>query len=88
MPRYIDAEALEKKALTVYNVHGGELSWKAVPVDDINSAPTVDAESVRHGCWRSDGTCTSCDCVAKWPHSEYCPHCGARMDLINETGVE
>ena len=35
---------------------------------------------VMHGIWRPDGTCSNCNCVARWPHSDFCPHCGARMD--------
>lgn len=38
-----------------------------------------DDEYVKRGQWRPDGSCTNCGCVAKWPNSDFCPHCGARM---------
>ena len=53
---------------------------KWVEVDDIDDAPTVDAEPVKHGVWF--GTVCSC-CGASTSFSydcEYCPNCGALMD--------
>lgn len=57
-------------------------------VDFIDDAPTIEAEPVRHGKWEFAGDgivgCTSC---GETYHSRYvvprnyCPNCGARMDL-------
>jgi hypothetical protein len=60
----------------------------------IDSAPTVDAEPVRHGKWiwkGEDGDsrwmCSECKCKEYVPTCngvpniwDYCPNCGARMD--------
>ena len=56
----------------------------------INSAPTVDAEPVRHGKWkkiRGAINCSACK-SSSWSMSfedlvtsfNYCPNCGAKMD--------
>lgn len=57
---------------------------------EIKHLPTIDAEPVIHAAWKPDFclsliTCTHCK------HSEnygakpnYCPHCGAKMDLQEE----
>jgi hypothetical protein len=55
MPRYIDADVLKKKA----GMRGRCISplvtafQMCVTVHDINNAPTVDAEPVKHGRWMS-----------------------------------
>ena len=52
---------------------------------EIEAQPTVDAEPVRHGKWIeypiADGMnqCSECG-VLRFGESNYCPHCGARMD--------
>lgn len=58
----------------------------------IENAPTIDAESVRHGYWIKptviDGRafniphCSVCNEVPCGvdEHTNYCPHCGAKMD--------
>lgn len=53
-------------------------------------APAVDAEPVRHGCWKSRGDfleCSKCKCEYTqydWEGSVvsyyYCPNCGAKMN--------
>ena len=61
-----------------------------VLVEDIENAPTVDAEPVRHGEWEVT-VCSLCrhdlDGWADGAHEEvadgnvhYCPNCGAKMD--------
>ena len=60
---------------------------------DIDEAPTIEAEPVRHGRWigkpiagYSTVRCSACGDVflennGKW---KYCPHCGAKMDEVEE----
>ena len=51
----------------------------------VDAQPTIDAEPVRHGKWIeypiADGMnqCSECG-VLRFGESNYCPHCGARMD--------
>lgn len=60
---------------------------------EIEAAPTVDAVPVVHGRWDGD-TCTACKLPWKYnmvqdaddwgyfdPMPDYCPNCGAKMDL-------
>lgn len=60
----------------------------AITVMDIDQAPTIDAEPVRHGLWIEIGAdkhgrggiqkCTACD--GTYPYRcKYCPNCGAKM---------
>lgn len=62
----------------------------------IDDVPTIDAELVRHGKWIMDWTraeyCSECGeypfddgmhHIAGW-HSDYCPHCGAKMSPWHE----
>lgn len=55
----------------------------------INALPTIDAEPIKHGRWKTlesgnDAVCTNCE--KYWIPVEdkydfwYCPRCGARMD--------
>lgn len=58
----------------------------------IDSAPSIDAEPVKHGIWEPDWLRFECSLCHKWfkldfDYSEtptasmnYCPNCGARMD--------
>ena len=63
---------------------------------DPDRVPTIEAEPVKHGRWVSDDSdvlfhCSECetqistswdyDCDEMW---NYCPHCGAKMDLEEE----
>lgn len=74
---------------------------KAVPVDVIEREPAVDAVPVRHGWWDDSGRyrfsngalairCTGCGCSLREDEFEkfvwnYCPVCGAKMDLKGES---
>ena len=57
--------------------------------DVINGLPVVDAEPVRHGEWiyqddeiMSCKTCSLCRCESfDLDGANYCPYCGAKMDL-------
>lgn len=52
--------------------------------------PAADVAPVRHGRWNADETCSCCGeksteglDAEKWNYwfPDYCPHCGAKMDL-------
>ena len=53
----------------------------------IEHAPAVDAEPVRHGWWNAEyeyedflyALCSVCNEESKYMH-KYCPNCGAKMD--------
>ena len=68
-------------------------------IDDIIAEPTVDVQEVKHGHWveqvkiKKDGKvrlvhwqCFLCGCFLGTNTANYCPNCGARMDL--EDGVK
>lgn len=91
--RLIDADALVEKAYW----HGEHPSiddlfaegMDAVDVSDIDNAPTIEAEPVRHGYWMCGDyydigdVCSECDWDSGMvnPTLRYCPNCGAKMDL-------
>ena len=56
----------------------------------LREAPTIEAEPVRHGYWEKRGQeiyCSECgeESGYTWAgasrYSDYCPHCGAKLDL-------
>ena len=61
----------------------------AVDVSDIDNAPTIEAEPVRHGVWVCGDyydvgdVCSECDWDSGMvnPTLRYCPNCGTKMDL-------
>lgn len=73
--------------------------WVDDMIDEIEGAPTAEVVKVRHGKWLRNvlfnGTHTCSLCNSDPIHydgatgyveilSEYCPHCGAKMDLEEE----
>lgn len=48
---------------------------------DIEDFPTADVALVRHGRWLLDGSCSECLENPLTTHQNYCPNCGAKMDL-------
>lgn len=83
--RLIDADALKLDIMCVYGSNPQYINW-------LNHAPTVDAEPVRHGKWIHEVRytidslhsyqqyrCSECD-MTYITNTNYCPHCGARMD--------
>jgi DNA-directed RNA polymerase subunit RPC12/RpoP len=98
MMRPIDADAL----LTVPNVNwvyqydetGEYIKYKAIPVETIEKAPTLDLAPVVHGEWVFTETfaditfykCSICsndigvDPFFDDKVSNFCPNCGAKMD--------
>lgn len=80
MKRYIDAEALKKRAIRYPDYH-----YK-VNIEDIDNMPTADVQEVNHGKWLESG-CSECgreavfqDVNGIWRFENYCPHCGAKID--------
>lgn len=93
--RMIDGDALlngfDVRKVTEYDESGCGFDYKAVPVEAIKTAPTIDAEPVRHGEWllRHVGhghywECSACHtnpCIYVTSNTKFCPNCGAKMDL-------
>ena len=93
MPRLIDADALVEKAYwhsehpSVDDLFAEGVD--AVDVSDIEEAPTIEAEPLRHGYWMCGDyydigdVCSECDWDSGMvnPTLRYCPNCGAKLDL-------
>ena len=95
MPRLIDADELMKKARRMYGESEvfsiDPVGLRAVLLDDIYRAPTIDAEPVRHGRWVAvpsfdvmTGKAYKCSECNKMRYGSfmpnYCQNCGAKMD--------
>lgn len=95
--RLIDADALERRMnerLRTLEAENGPYDHYACgyedAIDEIEDAPTVEAEPVRHGRWIEDGcynTCSLCgssfdryDDGGYYQDFDYCPKCGQPMD--------
>lgn len=52
-------------------------------IDQIKCFPTAKAQEVSHGNWFDNGSlscrCSECGCKSN-RESNFCPHCGAKMD--------
>lgn len=84
--RLIDADALEDKAKQ-YSLGYYEADEWAVPLCEINEAPSIDIEPKR-GEWMDDDfvgqyRCSECDYYAIDEY-DYCPNCGADMRKESE----
>lgn len=103
VPRYIDADALIL-ALETQDYSGAPDTledWTPqdmtkAEIADINNAPTIDAEPVRHGKWDDKRVaffrkCSECGATVKNNLPDvfldydirdlhYCPNCGAKME--------
>ncbi len=88
MPEYIEREAAKKLAETLDN--GLFWSMRSVLLL-LKSAPVADVAPVRHGRWvwtkdyQEDGyeqywACSECG-EHNYYQANYCPNCGAKMDL-------
>lgn len=56
--------------------------------DSIDCQPTIDAAHVKHGKWELVDEaepqrygCSKCSCLSWYGMYNYCPNCGAKMDL-------
>ena len=91
MPRYIDADNIKLKGISVFDQNLEIL----ISLSDVRKAlqmtPTADVREVRHGRWISNELggykwayyCSECGWVDGHPFNDrhkYCPHCGAKMD--------
>lgn len=54
----------------------------------LESAPTIDAEPVKHGRWKGEGmgdySCSLCTEIVSGNTYNYCPYCGTRMEGTRE----
>lgn len=106
--RLIDADTLRAAryhALPYTHIHAlgvdvesYERGWNDALDAAAESAPTVEAEPVKHGHWKYDNQyhwyracCSECgyyrvtDIKAdRWNEWKYCPNCGAKMDEVEE----
>lgn len=96
--RLIDADALFTKQKSHADLFKGSdkhddiirRDEATMALAEIQNAPTIEAETERHGRWnyRHEDDwcyCTACGTDAEGSDGEclltdYCPHCGARMD--------
>ena len=85
---YIEKKTLSKEISSLTITVGGKLIFnddaKSSVLRVIDEHPTADVQEVRHGKWiiNSDGYYPYCSECGKEPKemSEFCPHCGAKMD--------
>ena len=92
----IDADEIRKKAVPhTRGEHGynADIRKWAVLVGDIDDAQTIEAEPVKRGRWESRSVlvgymkfehyyaCTACGQKGGKAKTNYCPNCGAKMDL-------
>ena len=97
MARYIDADLLIKNIANITDLR--TLSTKTIG-EAINNTPTADVVEVKHGEWIEvdDGVligdgkhieCSECGTWAKDKQkSNYCSHCGAKMDGERREGCQ
>lgn len=83
MTRLIDADAFKKENERLLHCDFPYLS-EATLEELIDEAPTIDAETVRHGKWivTTEGIVKCSECKRKFIllKENYCPNCGCRMD--------
>lgn len=92
--RLIDADKLKPDTKTFTSAYSEELK-EFYSQEAIDNAPTIEAEPVRHGKWRTGNrapapidrfVCSVCDglvVVSTFRNRcmyNYCPNCGAKMD--------
>ena len=82
--RLIDADVLIQALGELKTIITGVMYSEDV-VNTINSAPTIDAQPVVHGRWKSVDydiayECSVCNHPTEYNLSNYCPNCGAKMD--------
>ena len=89
MPRYIDADLILPEMESKFDMQELYLpaNFQEFIVDEM---PAADVAPVRHGYWVKEKRdvlihwhCSACkECYyLDMPNAEYCPHCGAKMDL-------
>lgn len=94
--RLIDADALKEKAVPLLFPTKMEpcghipIPVQAVVVAEIEQAPTIETEPVRHGRWgeldydfnedKYTRPCSNCGYKSMEYLKHYCPNCGCKMD--------
>lgn len=75
-----------RRKVVEYDEAGFSMDYFAVPVEEINNAPTVEARPVVHGSWKTEFTallvvyrCSECNCATALGQTNFCPNCGADM---------
>ena len=100
--RLIDANRLIKKAYRsgMWNRSTQAFDLFVVDAEDVEDAPTIDAEPVRHGRWELIEEqqwncefmilvaykCSECGKEIVPNKENYCPNCGAKMDVEVQDG--
>lgn len=94
--RLIDADEIIKETygVVIKDMFHMDETVEVISRKDIDNAPTIDAEPVRHGHWIFNPkdaiemmfTLPKCsECGAESPNGgNYCPNCGAKMDEEKE----
>ena len=95
MAEYIEREALMRRIKEIHcaecdSYHGVRCRacWVDDTLDYIDSEPAADVAPVRHGRWLPFHStaagdiqyCSACEIGCTWKPN-YCPNCGAKMDL-------
>ena len=89
--RLIDADSHRKRLTEVVERNGGFINCSTgllMAIDELDKAPTIEAEPVKHGAWEKRKTdsgllavCTVCGYPTSWWNkTQHCPDCGAKMD--------
>ena len=102
MPKYIDADKINAKLMDEYHGMISDESMKIYKIMQmLDNAPAADVEEVRHGKWtiRHEGTYKRAKCycsvcgksngiggIISNQKKQYCPNCGAKMDLEDNKG--
>lgn len=88
--RLIDADALFISKEYCLDEAGFGASYYVVHKSDIDEAPTIEAEPVKHGRWNLRNSCqrfgyycSNCNIEAIYTGTKlnYRPNCGSKMDL-------
>lgn len=85
--RLIDADALPREKMLAARGNGQYEDVDIVYGDDIDNAPTIEVDPVRHGYWKETDdpmfrACSVCGYL-EWEGlwNNYCPNCGAKMEV-------
>ena len=89
----VEKEYIEREALIEEAKHNRAVCQAIADIVDvkdiINNTPAADVAPVRHGHWINENFYTHCSDCGKMAiydkygqevESDYCPHCGAKMD--------
>lgn len=83
----IDKENLLKDLITIYAPMQEQKDILVKCIKKVNEQPTADIKEVKHGKWEVFGLrnplCSLCY-KYNYEKSDFCPHCGAKMDGGNE----